>query len=161
MTNPKGVRRGTRDMFARGFKKNGVEHLTTYLRCYKKKQFVDIKGNGAFQRGMPHKSYHGKTGKVYNVSNKALGLLVNKRVRGRIIEKRINVRIEHVTPSRCNEGHKKRVQFNEATKKMCREKGIRYPCLKRQPEKPRSARTVDLKSSPPEFLTPIRYEFVV
>ena len=43
MTNPKGVRRGTRDMFARGFKKNGVQHLKTYLTCYKKKHFVDIK----------------------------------------------------------------------------------------------------------------------
>ena len=44
MTNPKGVRRGTRDMFARGYKKGGVEHLSTYLRVYKRGDIVDIKG---------------------------------------------------------------------------------------------------------------------
>ncbi|KAA0203868.1 hypothetical protein HAZT_HAZT000250 [Hyalella azteca] len=93
MTNPKGTRRGTRDMFSRGFKKNGVEHLTTYLRCYKMGQLVDIKagfihGNGAFQKGMPHKSYHGKTGRIFNVTPHALGVVVNKRVRGRIFAKR-------------------------------------------------------------------------
>lgn len=62
MTNPKGYRRGTRDMFSRAYKKKGVEHLSTYLKCYKTNDIVDIKGNGAFQKGMPHKSYHGKTG---------------------------------------------------------------------------------------------------
>merc|ERR1719445_604741 len=62
MTNPKGYRRGTRDMFSRAYKKKGVEHLSTYLKVYKHGDIVDIKGNGAFQKGMPHKSYHGKTG---------------------------------------------------------------------------------------------------
>ena len=51
MTNPKGYRRGTRDMFARDYKKKGVEHLSTYLKCYKSGDIVDIKGNGAFQKG--------------------------------------------------------------------------------------------------------------
>merc|ERR1739843_64365 len=112
MTNPKGYRRGTRDMFSRAYKTKGVEHLSTYLKTYKIGDIVDIKGNGAFQKGMPHKSYHGKTGRVFNVSKHALGVIVNKRVRGRIIEKRINIRVEHITPSRCNEDHKKRVEFN-------------------------------------------------
>lgn len=43
MTNPKGVRRGTRNMFARGFKKNGVEHLSTFLKVYKVGDLVDLK----------------------------------------------------------------------------------------------------------------------
>ena len=30
---------------------------------YKSGDIVDVKGNGAFQKGMPHKSYHGKTGR--------------------------------------------------------------------------------------------------
>ena len=64
MTNPKGYRRGTRDMFSRAYKTKGVEHLSTYLKCYKTGDIVDIKGNGAFQKGMPHKSYHGKTGEL-------------------------------------------------------------------------------------------------
>ena len=43
MTNPKGVRRGTRDMFSRKFKTKGVEHLSTYLRVYKVGDYVDLK----------------------------------------------------------------------------------------------------------------------
>merc|ERR1719418_142955 len=79
MTNPTGYRRGTRDMFSRAYKTKGVEHLSTYLKVYKIGDIVDIKGNGAFQKGMPHKSYHGKTGRVFNVSKHALGVIVNKR----------------------------------------------------------------------------------
>ena len=51
MTNPKGYRRGTRDMFSRAYKTKGVEHLSTYLRTYRIGDIVDIKGNGAFQKG--------------------------------------------------------------------------------------------------------------
>ena len=43
MTNPKGYRRGTRDMFSRAYKKKGVEHLSTYLKNYKMGEIVDIK----------------------------------------------------------------------------------------------------------------------
>ena len=43
MTNPKGYRRGTRDMFSRAYKKKGVEHLSTYLKTYKAGDIVDIK----------------------------------------------------------------------------------------------------------------------
>ena len=43
MTNPKGYRRGTRDMFSRAYKKKGVEHLSTYLKTYKMGEIVDIK----------------------------------------------------------------------------------------------------------------------
>merc|ERR1712087_522984 len=70
-------------------------------KVYKIGDIVDIKGNGAFQKGMPHKSYHGKTGRVFNVSKHALGVIVNKRVRGRIIGKRISIRVEHVKHSTC------------------------------------------------------------
>jgi large subunit ribosomal protein L21e len=44
MTNPKGYRRGTRDMFSRAPKKRGVEHLSTYLKNYKIGDIVDVKG---------------------------------------------------------------------------------------------------------------------
>ena len=30
---------------------------------------------------MPHKSYHGRTGRVYNVAPHAVGVIVNKRVK--------------------------------------------------------------------------------
>ena len=96
MVNPKGYRRGTRHLFARKFKEHGVEHLSTFLKVYKKGDIVDIKGNGAFQKGMPHKYYHGKTGRVFNVTQHAVGIIVNKQVRGKILAKRwVEVYLEY------------------------------------------------------------------
>ncbi|TRY73216.1 hypothetical protein TCAL_01951 [Tigriopus californicus] len=141
MTNPKGYRRGTRDMFSRAYKTKGVQHLSTYLKCYKTGDIVDVKGNGAFQKGMPHKSYHGKTGRVFNVAKHAVGIIVNKRVKGRILPKRISIRIEHVTHSKCRTDFLKRVKANEA-------------------KEPIGAHVVSAKNNEPQFLAPIPYEFV-
>ena len=46
-----------------------------------------LQGNGAQQKGMPHKSYHGRTGRVYNVTPHAVGVIVNKRVKYVHVEK--------------------------------------------------------------------------
>lgn len=43
MTNSKGYRRGTRDMFSRPFKKRGTIPLSTYMKVYKTGDIVDIK----------------------------------------------------------------------------------------------------------------------
>lgn len=43
MTNSKGYRRGTRDMFSRAFRKRGVIPLSTYMKVYKIGDIVDIK----------------------------------------------------------------------------------------------------------------------
>lgn len=75
-----GVRSRTRDLFARPFRKKGYIPLTTYLRTYKIGDYVDIKVNGAVHKGMPHKFYHGRTGKVWNVTKRAIGVEVNKQV---------------------------------------------------------------------------------
>ena len=63
-------------------------------------------------KGMPFKAFHGKTGRVYNVTKHALGVIVNKRVRGDIMAKRINVRVEHVKPSKCRDDFLRRVKEN-------------------------------------------------
>ncbi|CAB4064856.1 Mitochondrial ornithine transporter 1,60S ribosomal protein L21-2,60S ribosomal protein L21-A,60S ribosomal protein L21,60S ribosomal protein L21-B,Cysteine-rich protein 2-binding protein,60S ribosomal protein L21-1 [Lepeophtheirus salmonis] len=123
-------------MFARDYKKKGVEHLSTYLRCYKNGDIVDIKGNGAFQKGMPHKSYHGKTGRVFNVSKHAVGVVVNKRVKGRILAKRISVRIEHVNHSKCRADFLRRVKANEALKTAAKQEGKPVPNTKREAKQP-------------------------
>merc|ERR1712223_1294664 len=101
MTNAHGKRRGTRYMFSKAFRNKGMPGLATYMHVYKRGDIVDIKGNGAFQKGMPHKVYHGKTGRVFNVSKHAVGVIVNKRVRGRILAKRISIRVEHIKHSTC------------------------------------------------------------
>ena len=159
MTNSKGLRRGTRNMFARAFKKNGTEHLSTFLRVYKVGDIVDLKGNGAFQKGLIHKCYHGKTGRVFNVTQHAVGVIVNKRVKGKILPKRLNVRVEHLTHSRCREDFKKRVKENDRIKHEAKAKGVKVIC-KRQPAQPRPAHKVNVTKNTPEFLTPLPYEFI-
>ena len=67
-------------MFSRPFRKHGVVPLATYMRIYKKGDIVDIKGMGTVQKGMPHKC---KTGRVYSVTQHAVGIIVNKQLRAR------------------------------------------------------------------------------
>lgn len=158
MTNSKGYRRGTRDLFSRKFRNHGTIPLSTYMKVYKVGDIVDIKGNGAVQKGMPYKVYHGKTGRVFNVTPHALGVTVNKRVRGRIIAKRINVRIEHLTHSKCREDFLTRVKQNEKRRKEAKEKKVVVQ-LKRQPAQPSKAHIVSGREIP-IVLAPIPYEFI-
>uniref|UniRef100_A0A2K5YAK1 Large ribosomal subunit protein eL21 n=1 Tax=Mandrillus leucophaeus TaxID=9568 RepID=A0A2K5YAK1_MANLE len=149
MTNTKGKRRGTQYMFSRPFRKHGVVvPLATYMRIYKKGDIIDIKGMGTFQKGMPHKYYHGKTGRVYNVTQHAVGIVVNKQVKGKILAKRINVH-----------GFLKRVKENDQKKKEAKKKGT-WVQLKRQPAPPREAHFVRTNGKEPELLEPIPCEFM-
>merc|ERR1712166_779583 len=91
-----GQRARTRDLFSKPFRKHGITPLSKLLVCYYKGEYVDVIADGAIQKGMPHKFYHGKTGQVFDVTKHAVGVIVNKRVGGRIVPKRIHVRIEHV-----------------------------------------------------------------
>lgn len=75
-----GLRSRTRDLFKRGFRKAGYIPLTTYLRTFKVGDYVDLKVNGAVHGGMPFKFYHGRTGQVWNVTRRALGVEMNKQV---------------------------------------------------------------------------------
>ena len=76
-------------MFSRPFRKHGVVPLATYMRIYKKGDIVDIKGMGTVQKGTPHMHYHGKTGRVYNVTQHAVGIVVNKQVKGKILARQL------------------------------------------------------------------------
>ncbi|KAL5012517.1 hypothetical protein ScPMuIL_011068 [Solemya velum] len=159
MTNTKGYRRGTRYMFSIPFRKHGVIPLSKYMKVYRRGDIVDIKGYGAVQKGMPHKAYHGKTGRVFNVTPHAVGVVVNKRVGNRYIAKRINVRIEHVKHSNCRLDFIKRVKENQEKRKEAREKGVLIN-LKRQPAQPREAHFVSTKYIKPQIIEPIPYEFI-
>ncbi|ANB12190.1 ribosomal 60S subunit protein L21B [Sugiyamaella lignohabitans] len=104
---------------------------------------------------MPHKFYHGKTGIVYNITKSSVGVIVQKVVGNRYIEKRVNLRVEHVKHSKCRQEFLNRVKENAAKKIEAREKGERVE-LKRQPAKPRDARTISLTA--PETIAPVAYE---
>ncbi|KAM3173925.1 60S ribosomal protein L21 [Hymenolepis weldensis] len=159
MTNTKGYRRGTRYMFARKFRKHGPLPASVYMRVYKRGDIVDIVGDGGVQKGMPHKSYHGKTGRVFNVTKHAVGVIVNKRVGNRIIPKRINVRVEHVRPSKCRVEFLNRVKENDEKRKLAKAEGKQYK-LKREPVGPRPAHLVRTTLQPVVTLQPIPYELI-
>lgn len=109
---------------------------------------------------MPYKVYHGKTGVIYNVTKSAVGVILYKQVGNRYIEKRINVRIEHVRHSRSREEFLVRVKENAARRKAAKAEGQSVQ-LKRQPALPRDARTVSMKDNIPETITPIPYETTI
>lgn len=109
---------------------------------------------------MPHKVYHGKTGVVYNVTRSAVGVIVYKKVKHRYIEKRVNLRVEHVSLSRSREEFVRRVKNNAELKKKSKEEGT-HVHLKRQPLQPREARTISLKEGTLETVVPIAYDTII
>jgi len=157
MGHSAGLRAGTRYAFSRGFKQTGYIPLSTYLRNYKVGDIVDVVANGAVQKGLPYKVYHGKTGVVYNVTKSAVGVIMYRQVGNRYIEKRINVRVEHVRHSRSREEFILRVKENARRKKEAKAKGETVD-VKRQPAKPKEARTISLKDNWPENIAPAPYE---
>ncbi|EME85362.1 uncharacterized protein MYCFIDRAFT_88767 [Pseudocercospora fijiensis CIRAD86] len=160
MGHAAGLRAGTRYAFSRDFKKKGMIPLGTYLKQYKVGDIVDVVANGAVQKGMPYKVYHGKTGVIYNVTKSAVGVILYRQVGNRYIEKRINVRVEHVRHSRSREEFLTRVKTNAAKKKQAKETGERV-YLKRQAAVPRDAHTVSGKDNKPENVAPIAYETTI
>ncbi|PVU97856.1 hypothetical protein BB561_000267 [Smittium simulii] len=155
-----GYRARTRHMFAKDFRKHGVIKLSTYMHIYKIGDIVDIKADGAVQKGMPHKFYHGKTGIVFNVSKSAVGVMINKKVGNRYIEKRVNIRIEHVKHSKCRDDFLRRVKENHEKAIAARASGERVN-LKRLPEMPRVGHHVSTKFNVPITLAPIAYDTLI
>ncbi|KNC98578.1 uncharacterized protein SPPG_06263 [Spizellomyces punctatus DAOM BR117] len=155
-----GLRARTRHLFSRDFRAKGPVKLSTYLKTYKVGDIVDIKANGAIHKGMPHKFYHGKTGIIYNVTKSSVGIIINKQVGNRYIEKRVNIRVEHIKHSNCRLDFLRRVKANAAAKKEAKEKGVSFN-LKRQPVGPTKAHHVSTKNNRPTTISPVPYEALV
>ena len=141
MTHCKGLRRRTRSMFSQPFRYKGAIRIKNYLTVFKVGDYVDIKVDASQHKGMPFKFYHGRTGRVFNVNKRALGVVVNKLVNGRIIEKRIHVRTEHVKKSKCREDFLQRVKKNDAAKREAKAQGKTID-TKRAPVAPKEAELV-------------------
>lgn len=105
---------------------------------------------------MPHKFYHGKTGIVFNVTKSSVGVIIHKVVGNRYLEKRVNLRVEHVKHSKCRQDFLKRVTENEQKRAEAKKNGTSV-VLKRQPVQPRGAAVVKV-SEIPETVTPVPYE---
>ena len=143
-------------MFAKAFRRHGATPLSKLLTNYRKGDYVDVMGDGSVQQGIPYKFYHGKTGRVFDVTKHAVGVIINKRVGGRILPKRIHVRIEHVRQSKSRQAFVDRVLGNDAKKREAKAKGVKVN-TKRVPEQPREAHTVDLKKTTLEYMNPIMF----
>ncbi|XP_039082985.1 60S ribosomal protein L21-like [Hyaena hyaena] len=150
MTNTKGKRRGTHHMFSGPFRKHRAVPLATF-------DVVDIKAMGIAAKELPRKCYHGKTGRVYNVTQHAVGIVVTKYVKGKILAKRINVCMEHIKHSKSRDSFLKRVEESYQKKKEAKEKGT-WVQPKCQPAPPGEARFVRANGNEPELLEPISYE---
>lgn len=162
MPHSYGYRARTRDMFCKDFRKAGLHQLSKYFVNYKIGDIVDIKCDGSVMAGMPHKFYHGRTGVVFNVTKNSLGVEVNKVLRGKILKKRIHVRVEHVSMSKCRVDFLKRVKQNELKKKAAKAKGEKIS-LKRVPGLPRNGEFIDVPDVEGgiETIKPAPYEFLV
>lgn len=102
----------------------------------------------------------GRTGMVYNVTPSAVGIIVHKIVGNRYLEKRVNIRVEHVRHSKCRDDFLKRVKENAAKKKEAKSTGQQVN-VKRQPALPREARTISVANdNAVETLRPIAYDTV-
>ena len=150
-----------RSMFSRNFREKGLIGLKTFLTTYRVGDIVDVKANGAVQKGMPHKFYHGKTGRVWNVTRRAVGVEINKLVGNRVIPKRILVRVEHVSHSRSREDFLRRVKANDKLKNEAKKAGKPVPSTKRPVVLPLPAFNVDTKKTTITTLKPQPYEFMV
>uniref|UniRef100_A0A9L0RZH3 60S ribosomal protein L21 n=1 Tax=Equus caballus TaxID=9796 RepID=A0A9L0RZH3_HORSE len=99
MAKTKGKWRGICYLFSGPFRKTwscSFDHIHVSLQ---EGDIVDIERTDPVQKGMPHKYYHCKTGRIYHATQLSLGIVVNKQVKDKILAKRINVCIEHICPN--------------------------------------------------------------
>ena len=156
MPHHRGYRAKTRDLFSRPFRRHGQAPLSKLMATFHRGDYVDVKVDGSVHKGMPYKFYHGRTGRVFNVTPHAIGVLVNKQVRSRIVKKKIHARPEHLTLSRCREEFLNRVKNNEIFKKSGKKDS-----LKRQPQGPTEGHFVDAAKTKVIEQSPPLYKFVI
>jgi large subunit ribosomal protein L21e len=141
MPHAYGYRAGTRHKFAKAFRRHGAIRISKILTNYHVGDYVDIIVDGAIHKGMAHKFYHGRTGRVFNVNPRSIGVIVNKQVRNRIIQKRIHVRVEHIRKSTSRESFLARIKVNDKKKNEANKAGKRIS-TKRLPTQPKGERVV-------------------
>lgn len=93
---PKGLRHRTRKVFRKKVReRGGVPPLSKLLIDYKVGDTVHIKVNPSIVKGMPHRRYHGKTGRI--IGRRGRSYIVELKVGSK--KKTLIVRPEHLTPA--------------------------------------------------------------
>ena len=150
-----GYRARTRHMFSRPNKKHGLQTPSKRLTVFRMGETVDIVTDGAVHKGMPYKCYHGKTGKIFSVCPRGIGVEVNKRVRHRIMKKRLYIRHEHLRKSRCREDFLQRIKDDLIRKQEAKKEG-KIISTKRVPAQPRPSSVVKLDNV--NYVNPLRFK---
>ena len=158
MPHSYGRRARTRQMFSQSFRKHGLPSLTRYLTAYRVGDIVDIKADSSIHGGMPYKFYHGRTGVVFNVTKSSVGVEVMKPVKHRLLRKRINVRIEHVTPSRSRENFLERVKENDEASRKAKATGQKV-VLKRLPPQPREGYVLEVGDQTAITMRAVKFDY--
>ena len=153
MPHAYGVKARTRSIFARPFRKHGQDPISRMLVSYHVGDYADIIVDGSKHKGMPHKLYYGRTGKIFDVSKRAVGIIVNKKVRNKILPKRLHVRFEHLRKSRCTEEFVNRIRANDKAKAEARKKNL-HISTKRKPATPSEGHIVELAKTKVEYMNP-------
>uniref|UniRef100_A0A7N0VM61 Uncharacterized protein n=1 Tax=Kalanchoe fedtschenkoi TaxID=63787 RepID=A0A7N0VM61_KALFE len=79
--------------------------------------------NGAIHKNMPLELYHGRTGKVWNVTKPAIGVEIDKQVGKRIIKREFMFIGSMYIPSRCAEEIRERKMWNDNLKAETKARG--------------------------------------
>ncbi|KFO24624.1 60S ribosomal protein L21 [Fukomys damarensis] len=120
---------------------------------------IHMKGMGTVQKEMPHKCYHGKTGRIYNVIQHVVGAVAKIKMKGKIFAKRMNVQIEHIKHSKSRDNFLKHIKERDLKKKGSKEKGVQVQ-LKHLPVQPGEAHFVRKTGKESELLEPAPYKFI-
>lgn len=158
MVTSRGLRAHTRDKYSKAFRQKGMPSVGTYLKTYKRGDYVDIICDPSVQKGMPFYYYHGRCGIVFNVTQNSVGVEVNKVIGNRQLKKRFHVRVEHVRHSTCRDNFLNRVKENDRLVKEMKAKGEPVVWPKRLPAQPKEGKMISGADFDIEVMAPISYD---
>ncbi|KAF9764016.1 60S ribosomal protein L21 [Nosema granulosis] len=144
-----GFRRKTRQILRKSFRKHGMPGASKYLQTFKMGDYVTIMIDSAIHKGMPHKYYHGRVGRVYTVNPRSIGVVLHKRVGGKFVVKTLFVRQEHLIKFRGSELAKEKDRKNNELIKQAEKDGVKPALIKTVMEGPRKEFTLSLENNTP------------
>lgn len=98
---------------------------------------------------------------MYNVTKSSVGVEVFKAVKHRLIRKRVNIRIEHVSPSRSRENFLQRVKENDLASKKAKETGETF-VTKREPVQPKAGHVIEITAeNAPVLMRPLKFDYYI
>merc|ERR1711874_540363 len=161
MPHSYGLRARTRSIFRKKLGEKGQPPLTNFYKTWKRNQLVIIKNDSAQQKGMTHRIYHGKVGKIFDIRNRAVGVEFAIRSREKQIRKRIYVRVEHLKEWTGDQDYLARKKENALRAKELKDQGKPIPedFYKRQPKQLGIlAQALNTRVSEVEELFPLKFD---